>query len=122
MVFSWVQFLFKKPRCENNSMTYLIIKTTCADEKEAQKLAKILLKEKLVACVQISKIKSFYHWQGDLNCDSEYEISLKTKQQNYQKIADIIVQNHDYELPQIIAIPIVQGYKKYLEWLDDSLV
>lgn len=98
-------------------MKYCIIKTTCSSKKEADFFAKTLIEKKLVACAQICKIESFYEWESEIKNDQEYEISLKTLAENYAKIELFILENHSYELAQIVAIPIENGSKNYLNWI-----
>lgn len=96
---------------------YSIIKTTCKNKKEAKILAEILINAKLVACAQISKIESLYLWEGEIHNANEYQLSLKTKSNNYKTIEKLILENHSYKIPQIIEIPIVEGSDDFLKWL-----
>jgi periplasmic divalent cation tolerance protein len=100
--------------------TFIIVKTTCANLSKAKKLAKILLQGKLAACVQLSAIESLYFWQKKIVNSAEISLSIKTKKSNYKKIKKIILQNHDYEIPQILAIEINQGLEEYLNWIDTN--
>jgi periplasmic divalent cation tolerance protein len=97
---------------------FILIKTTYPNLREAKKLAKILLEKKLSACVNFNKIESLYQWQKKIENSKEILVSIKTKNSLFKKIEKIILLNHQYQLPQIIAIPIEIGSKKYLEWLD----
>lgn len=101
-------------------MKYCIIKTTCKNRQEAEFLAKLLLNKKLVACAQISKIESFYNWENKIQNDEEFELSLKTKAQNYEEIEALIIKNHSYEIPQILLIPIDGGLTTYLDWIKKN--
>lgn len=100
---------------------FIIVETTCANLAKAKKLAKILLQKKLAACVQLAAIESFYSWQKKIVNSAEISLSIKTKKSNYKKIEKIILQNHDYEIPQILAIDINQGLEEYLQWIDSSI-
>jgi len=101
-------------------MSAVIIQTTCSSSKEAKKIAKILVKEKLAACVQISKIKSIYTWDNKLCVDSERLLFIKTKNKNFKKIKRKIKENHSYDLPEIIEIKITNASKEYLQFIDKS--
>lgn len=101
-------------------MKSVIVQTTCANKKEAKKLAKILVKEKLAACVQISKIESIYRWDNKLCVDSERLLFIKTKKECFKKIKRKIKENHSYDLPEIIEIKITNASKEYLQFIDEN--
>ena len=99
-------------------MKPLVIQTTFPKKGAAKKLAKILIKSKLAACVQIQKISSIYRWDDTICEDKEYSLHIKTKKENYKKIQRKIKENHSYDVPEIIAIQITkisQDYKKFLK-------
>jgi periplasmic divalent cation tolerance protein len=102
--------------------TLIIIKTTFADHKEAKKFANLLISSGYVACCHISKIESIYKWDGKICNDNEFELSLVTKKFLYSEIERIILENHSYELPQIISHEITNGYEKYISWAEDNLI
>ena len=97
---------------------YCLIETTFKKISEAKKMAKILLKNKLIACAQISTIESLYSWNGKAVNEKEFLLSLKTKIGFYGDIEKIIINNHSYDLPQIVMMPISNGSKLYFEWLE----
>lgn len=99
---------------------FIIIKTTYPNKNSAIKLSKILLKEKLAACIELKKIESLYSWQGKIENDAEISVAIKTVSKNFDKIAKIIKENHSYKLPQIIAIPLISGTKEYLSWIETN--
>ena len=101
-------------------MKTIIIQTTCKTKKEAQKITKILLRDKLAACVQITNIKSFYTWKNKLCKDNEKLLSIKTKKKNFTKIKRQIKEIHSYDLPEIIAIDITKISKKYLKYIGEN--
>jgi periplasmic divalent cation tolerance protein len=100
---------------------YALVTTTCADENEADRLAMVLLAQKLAACVQMSAVDSRYVWKGELCADREILLIIKCRRDCYADIERAILDNHSYELPEILMTPIEGGYKKYLEWIDDEL-
>ncbi len=102
-------------------MKFIIIETTTNNLSIAKKLAKILLKEKLTTCVQFSKIKTSYIWEEKIKNDNEILITIKTKRDFYHKIEEIILKNHNYKIPEIIAKEITQGSSSYLEWIKANL-
>lgn len=98
--------------------TPFIVQTTCGSKKEAKKIAKILIDKKLAACVQVSKIESFYTWENRFCEDKEYLLGIKTKKENYKKIQRKIKENHSYDVPEIIGLDITkisQDYKKFIK-------
>jgi len=95
-----------------------IIYTTTGSLKEARHLSKIILKSKLAACIQISSaIESRYNWKGKTCKGKEYSLAIKTRTTLYKKIEACILANHTYELPQIVAVPVINGSVDYLKWL-----
>lgn len=103
---------------------FIEIKTTFSNCSKGQKsmneIIKILLQEKLSKCLQSTKIESHYIWPQDseeINHEQEILLTIKAKKKNYDKIAKIISDNHQYDLPQIIYSDICGGDNKYLEWL-----
>ena len=103
-------------------MSYIIIKTTYPSHKKGEELAKILLKKKLSACIQILPISSQYIWQENLINSKEFLLFIKTKKEYYQKIAKIIENHHEYEVPQIISIKIDEISASYSNWIDKNLI
>lgn len=103
-------------------MTVLIYSTT-ADQNQARTIAQILVKEKLVACVNIlPTVESIYHWKGEIQEDKECILLAKTSDKNKENVIQRIKQLHSYEVPDIVCIPIISGYKQYLEWVDEETV
>ncbi len=101
-------------------MAYLIVSTTVASKKDAEELAKKIVNARLGACVQISSIKGFYNWKGKLEASNEFRLDIKTSSNNYKKLGRFILDNHKYELPEVIAIRFT-GYHKYLGWINGVL-
>jgi periplasmic divalent cation tolerance protein len=99
---------------------YIMIYVT-VPKNEAKDIAKNLLEKKLVACVNIISVDSLYFWQGELNEDKEELLIIKSKQKLFDKIEKEIKNIHPYEIPEIIATPIISGSKEYLEWIDESV-
>ena len=96
----------------------LIVLTTCPNSAEAKQLATGLVENKLAACVQLKAISSIYQWQGEVQQDEEIQLVIKTTQERYTAIEHFIKQQHSYELPEIIALPVQTGSDEYLSWLQ----
>ena len=103
-------------------MEYILIMVTASSKEEAEKIATTLLERKLIACANIlGPVSSRFWWQGKIDSAEEYIIFMKTKRELFDQVADNVKQLHSYEVPEIIALPIVEGAKPYLEWINSSL-
>ncbi|MES2678068.1 MAG: divalent-cation tolerance protein CutA [Pseudomonadota bacterium] len=100
---------------------YCLIKTTFKSKVAAKNIAKFLLKNKLIACAQISTIESLYLWQEKLVDEKEFLLTLKTRINLYKKVEKIIIAKHSYQVPQIIMLPIKNASQPYLDWLESCL-
>ena len=100
---------------------YSMVVTTCADREAARRLADLLLEEKLAACVQMFPVESIYVWQGKKCQDNETAMFIKSKTGLFNKIAAVIKENHTYEVPEIIHIPITDGLPEYLKWISETV-
>ena len=100
---------------------YIQIQTSINDKKEASKIAQQLIQKKAAACVQISgPITSYYEWKNQIETTEEWVCTIKTTQEKYTQVEKIIKENHSYEIPEIIVVPILNGDKEYLEWIHTS--
>jgi periplasmic divalent cation tolerance protein len=101
---------------------YTIILVTTANREEAEKISKALLNERLIACANIiGPVNSLFWWHGKIENAEEYILLMKTRSEMFEKFAEKVKALHSYEVPEIIAIPIIKGFKPYLEWLNKSL-
>ncbi|MDR2087830.1 MAG: divalent-cation tolerance protein CutA [Clostridiales Family XIII bacterium] len=99
---------------------YAVISTACANEGEAEKIAALLLLRGLAACVQMFPVNSRYVWKGELCADRECLLLIKCRSDSYPDIERVILENHSYELPEILLTPVSGGYSGYLEWMRES--
>ena len=100
---------------------YIVIFITTSSINEAKKIGRSLVEEKLAACSNIiSPIRSIYSWRGEICDDKETLIILKTKKNLFKQIENRVKELHSYEVPEIIAIPIIEGSDKYLSWVRDE--
>lgn len=98
---------------------YIVIYITTRSVNEAKKIGRALVEEKLAACSNIiSPIRSIYSWQGKICDDKEALMILKTKKTLFKQIVARVEQLHSYDVPEIIAMPIIEGSGKYLSWLN----
>lgn len=98
--------------------TYCMILTTTSSKAEADRLAVILVGEKLAACVQAIQISSTYTWQEELVSESEWLLLIKTRSALYPQVEDALRKHHSYETPEITCVPISAGSAPYLAWID----
>ena len=104
------------------SIQYLVVMITTKDKSEAQTIAEALLKEKLVACANIMEsVQSHFWWQGKIDQSQETMLILKTKESLFENIVATVKSLHSYDVPEIIAFPIVKGNWEYLQWIKDSV-
>ncbi|MFZ6780954.1 divalent-cation tolerance protein CutA [Undibacterium sp. Ji83W] len=96
----------------------ILVLTNLPDREIAKKLASQVVAEKLAACVNISAdILSIYNWDGEQQADTEVQLTIKTRQACYSRLEALILAQHPYDLPEIIAIPLVAGLPAYLDWV-----
>jgi periplasmic divalent cation tolerance protein len=98
---------------------YQIILCTCPDKDTGEKIARLLINDKLAACVNILPgITSIYLWQEQMESAQEHLLLIKANKSCYQAIETTIKMHHPYELPEIIAVSIENGLPEYLHWID----
>jgi periplasmic divalent cation tolerance protein len=97
------------------------IVTTMEKRAEAEKIAGMLIEKRLAACVQIvGPILSAYRWKENIESAEEWQCLIKTRAGLYGDVEAVIKANHPYEVPEIIAFPILQGSREYLAWLHEE--
>lgn len=101
---------------------FVVVFITTSTEKEAQKISNNLLKEKLVSCVNIIKgVNSRFWWKDKIESANEFLLIAKTELNLFKNIVKIVKTLHSYEVPEIIALPIIDGNKDYLDWIKKSI-
>lgn len=100
-------------------MNYIIVYCTLPNIKSAKELAHKILEEKLAACISIQeKIISLFVWEGKLEEEKESLLFIKTQKSLFDELEQFIVKNHPYDVPEIIALPIIKGHTPYLRWIE----
>lgn len=95
--------------------------TTTDSEGEAHKLAALLIEEKLAACAQVDgPIHSIYWWEGKAASEPEWRITLKTSAARYPEMADRLVNQHSYDVPEVLATEVVDGHPAYVQWVIEE--
>ena len=103
-------------------MNIVLIQTTCSNKDEAKNIAKVLIEEKLAACVQLSKIESLYNWKEKFCSDNETLLNIKTRKDNFDKIKSKILELHSYDLPEIIQLDIANASEEYLKFIGENTI
>jgi len=101
-------------------MKPIFIYTTTKTKSEAEKIARVLLKAKLIACANFFPIGSLYLWKGKIEKTNECGLLLKTFANKFEGVKNSIKKNSSYEIPCIAKIPI-ESYKNYLNWMQDEI-
>jgi len=94
--------------------------TTACGRDEAGRLARMLVEQKLAACVQLLPIDSVYRWEGAVRQEAEVLLLIKTRSALAQAVISAIKAAHSYDTPEIIALPIEAGLGDYLAWIDQA--
>jgi len=103
-------------------MEALIVQCTASSREEARAIGRALLEARLAACVSISgEVESHYWWRGALEQAGEVLLLIKTTRERFDEVRRTILEHHSYEVPEIIALPIVAGHQAYLDWLTESV-
>jgi periplasmic divalent cation tolerance protein len=102
---------------------YIQITTTTDKKEDAERIALRLVEKKIAACVQIvGPITSIYRWKGNIERAEEWQCIIKSREGLYKEIEHAIRSVHPYEVPEIVAIPIVAGSNDYLQWLRGEVI
>ena len=100
---------------------HIVVFITTATAEEAQRIANILVSSRKAACVNIvPQVHSRFWWQGKIDSADEALLVVKTKAARLDELIGLVKENHSYEIPEIVALPIVGGNPDYLQWLDDE--
>ena len=99
----------------------IIVMVTCSSSAEAETIANRLIEERLVACVNIAgRIRSLFHWQGTVARESESLLLMKTQKACFEALSRRVKELHSYDVPEIVAMPIMVGNPDYLDWIRRS--
>ena len=105
-----------------NDSTYVVLLITTATTKEAQQISKVLLEQKKAACVNIvPRVSSHFWWQDNIDSAQESLLIVKTKASLVNEVTILVKEIHSYDIPEIIALPIISGNQDYLDWIGDNV-
>jgi periplasmic divalent cation tolerance protein len=99
----------------------LIVLTNLPDREAAIALARALVQRRLAACVNVlGACASVYRWKGDIEETAEVPVLIKTRASRYEELESAIRALHPYELPEVVAVPVVRGLPEYLDWVAEE--
>jgi periplasmic divalent cation tolerance protein len=101
-------------------LEYRSVYITAGDESEAKKISQVLVREKLVACINYFPIKSVYWWKGEVEESGEIALIAKTRAELVDRVIERVKQVHSYEVPCVVSWIIEKGNPDYLVWIGDS--
>jgi periplasmic divalent cation tolerance protein len=100
----------------------IVVFSTASSAEEAEKIARGLVGERLAACVNVvPAIRSFYRWQGKIEDSAEFLLVIKSSRAHFEALRTSLEKLHSYEVPEVIAMPVVEGAPNYLKWMDSEL-
>ena len=100
----------------------ILVFSRCPSHDEALRVARALVEKRLAACVTvIPGAVSIYRWQGEIEQSSEQVLLIKTRRDLFASLKDELTAIHSYEVPEIIALPVVEGARSYIDWIDKEL-
>lgn len=103
-------------------MTTVIVFVTTSSKREAQRITKAVLTRHLIACANIlGPVESRFWWKGKVHKANEFLVLMKSNQKLFAELSKAIKEMHSYEVPEVLAVPVVAGLQSYLEWLDAAL-
>ncbi|KAH6779060.1 Nitrogen regulatory PII-like [Perilla frutescens var. hirtella] len=114
---------FHTTRMEASKTTVpsIVVYVTVPNKEAGKKLAESIVKERLAACVnRVPGVESVYEWKGEIQTDSEELLIIKTRESLLEALTEHVKANHEYEVPEVISLPITGGNLQYLEWIKKS--
>ncbi len=101
----------------------IVVLVTCASAREAEKIGHALVEQGLAACANViqSPVKSVYRWKGRIESAREFLMVVKTVRSRFVSLERTIKELHSYDVPEILALPVVAGSRSYLEWISESI-
>ena len=107
--------------CAGSSMAeFVVVFVTSGSEEEALKVAHALVEERLAACANlVSPIRSIYRWEGKICDEKEWLLVVKTQRSRFEELEKRVKSLHSYTVPEIIALPMVEGSPAYLRWVEE---
>ena len=105
-----------------HSVNAMVALCTCPSRQEAERLGRLIIEKRVAACVNIIPgVQSVFRWQGQIEQDEECLLLIKTIKERFDTLSALIVDEHPYELPEILGVSIEQGLSAYLRWIEDEV-
>ncbi len=102
---------------------FIVVYVTVESAEEGKRLASALVEERLAACVnRLGPVQSTYRWEGHVEHSEEHLLIIKTSEGLFDRLKKRVQELHSYSVPEVIALPIVNGNEGYLKWLEDQLL
>jgi periplasmic divalent cation tolerance protein len=100
----------------------IVVLSTCATEEEAAKLARVLVEARVAACVtMVPGARSVYRWQGAIESAGECLLIIKSSRRLFEPLRMALEEAHAYDVPEVLAMPVVEGAPQYINWLEEQL-
>jgi periplasmic divalent cation tolerance protein len=103
------------------STQFGVVLVTAPSQEQAEAIAQTLVEAKLAACVTIVPVRSIYTWEGEVHKDEEWQLLIKSDLSQFGELETKVRSIHPYEVPEIIAVPILKGSVPYLQWIAESM-
>jgi periplasmic divalent cation tolerance protein len=102
----------------------IVVLVMCGSRREARKIARALVERRLAACVNEmgAPVRSVYRWKGKVETAREFLLAIKTTKGRFAALRAAVLELHSYDVPEVIALPVVEGSRAYLEWIAESVV
>ncbi len=109
-------------RASIGSGKHIVVFVTVSSPDEAKRICDVLLEKRVVACANVLRdVQSFYWWKGKLDQSKELLLLMKSRRELLDEIVRLVKENHSYEVPEIVAVPMVGGSADYLRWIEESV-
>ena len=100
----------------------IVVLSTASSAEEAEKIARALMEARLAACVSVVPgMRSFYRWKGNIEDTAEWLLVIKSSRERFEALRDRLEKIHSYEVPEVIALSVIDGAENYLNWMDGEL-
>ena len=108
---------------EKSNMTdKIVVISTSSSAEEAEKIARRLVDGRLAACVNVVPgMRSFYRWKGNIEDTAEWLLIIKSSREHFDALQTALEKLHSYEVPEVIALPVIDGARNYLNWMESEL-
>lgn len=101
----------------------IVVLVTCESAKQARTIARALVEQRLAACGNVveAPVRSIYRWKGKVESATEFLLILKSSRRRFGALESAVRRMHTYDVPEIIALPVMEGSRGYLEWISESV-